>query len=197
MKSLDVDDVALNLKYKGRALAENLESAFYVCPVCNDFRNLESKGHFFGCKECGLKVEYTEELKFRTDDERFKFKTVAEYYRFQEDLIRNTDVTRVTFSDQNIVLKEIVRNFRKKVLKGNISFNHKELRIWNDEKEIRVKYEDIISFAIVYQNKLIINLENHTYQVNADASFNALKYMHLFNQIRNYKEGVRDGVLGI
>jgi len=197
LQSLDVDDAALNLKYKGKALAENLESAFYVCPGCNDIRRLESKGHFFGCKECGLEVEYTEELKFRTDDQRFKFRTVAEYYRYQEDFIRNTDVTKIAYCDQNIVLKEIVRNFRKKILKGNISFNHEELRIWNEEKEIRVKYEDIISFAIVYQNKLIINLENHTYQVNAEASFNALKYLHLFNQIRNYKEGVQNGVLGI
>ncbi|HEY8395310.1 MAG TPA: lysophospholipid acyltransferase family protein [Bacilli bacterium] len=197
VKGLTVDEVGLNFTYRGEALAENLESVFYVCPVCNDIREMESKGNHFGCKECGLSVEYTENLRFRTEDERFKFETVADYYSYQEEFIRNADVMKITFTDYPIVLKEIVNNLREEILQGSISFNHKELRVWNDKSEIIIKYEDILSFAIVYQNTLIINLEKQTYQVSAGPSFNALKYVHLFYQIRNYKEGVKNGFLGI
>lgn len=197
VKALTVDDFALNQKYRGKALAENLESAFYVCPVCEDFRKMDSEGNHFFCRDCGLEVEYTEELKFKTEDERFKFERVPEYYRYQEDFIRNADVMNITFSDSGIVLKEIVRRFRKEILKGNMSFNHEGLRFWNDKKGVIIKYEDILSFAIVYQNTLIINLEKQTYQVSAGPSFNALKYVHLFNQIRNHLKGVENGFLGI
>jgi len=197
VRTLSVDELALKEKYRGKALAENLESAFYVCPVCDDFRVLESHGDHFRCRECGLDVEYTEDLVFRTEDDRFKFRTVAEYYRYQEDFIRKADVMNVTFSDSGIVLKEIVKRFRKKFLEGNMSFNREGLRFWNDEKEFIIKYEDILSFAIVYQNTLIINLEKRTFQVSAGPSFNALKYVHLFNQIRNIQEGDTNGFLGI
>jgi hypothetical protein len=158
---------------------------------------MDSEGNHFFCRDCGLEVEYTEELKFKTEDERFKFERVPEYYRYQEDFIRNADVMNITFSDSGIVLKEIVRRFRKEILKGNMSFNHEGLRFWNDKKGVIIKYEDILSFAIVYQNTLIINLEKQTYQVSAGPSFNALKYVHLFNQIRNHLKGVENGFLGI
>ena len=135
VKALTVDDFALNQKYRGKALAENLESAFYVCPVCEDFRKMDSEGNHFFCRDCGLEVEYTEELKFKTEDERFKFERVPEYYRYQEDFIRNADVMNITFSDSGIVLKEIVRRFRKEILKGNMSFNHEGLRFGMIRKE--------------------------------------------------------------
>ncbi len=197
IKALDVNDVELGYKYKGKALAENLESAFYTCPVCNDLRKIESKGNFFGCMECGFQAEYTEDLVFRTKDKRFKFKTVSEYYAFQEAFIRNADVMKISFQDQGVILNQIISHRRKKLIEGSLSFNHKQMVISDEENEKIINFKEITSLAIVYQNTLIINVENGSYQVLGNASFNALKYVHLFNQIKNFEKGVNDGFLGI
>lgn len=196
LEALAVKDDQTDNKYKGRALAENLESAFYVCPVCQSLETIDSKGDFFGCKACGFKARYTENLKIEPLDSRFKFSTVGEYYRYQETFIRNAEVMEITFRSQDITLKEIVHNRRNKLIEGNLSFNYQEMVIANED-EIRIDYQSIRSLAIVYQNTLIINTEDNTYQVNGKASFNALKYVHLFNQIKNFNEGVKDGFLGI
>ena len=55
--------------------------------------------------------------------------------------------------------------------------------------------DEIISMAVMGQNKLNIYLGKAIYQIKADPRFNALKYMQLFFHIKNKKKGVTDGDL--
>jgi len=145
-----------------------------------------------------LKVEYTEDLRFKTDNEHFSFQSVNDYYCYQEDYIRNSDLKDFAFSDDDIRLREIIKHKRRKILThARLSISPTSLVVYNNEGREEINLDDIISMAIIYHNTLVINLEHHTYQISGDESFNALKYMHYFNQQKNMKEGTNHGYLGI
>lgn len=196
IEGLDVDDVLLQQKYKSKAKAENLESAFYICPVCNSLSSLYSQGDFLHCKECGLEVEYTEELLFKTSNPLFKFKTVYEYYQYQEEFIRNCDYGKISFSDENIHFRVITKKRRKDLIYGKVEMNSSSLLISDDHQKIEIKLTDIFSCAVIYHNTLVINLEKETYQLVGDRMFNALKYLHYFYKTK-LEKGDKNEFLGI
>lgn len=198
VQSLDVNDLELNYKYRGKALAENLESVFYVCPVCHSLSTIVSRKNHLQCTHCNLEVEYTESLTFRTKNDKFSFNTVFDYYRYQEDFIRNQDLNLLKFSDHLVTLRQVIKNKRKfDIMQGSLSFDQNSLIVKSKNVIREFSYENIISLAVVYHNTLIINLEDATYHIVADNRFNALKYLHLFYQVKNIKQGVRNGFLGI
>jgi 1-acyl-sn-glycerol-3-phosphate acyltransferase len=198
VQGLDVNDLDLKQKYRTKARAENLESVFYVCPVCKHLQSLYSKGHYLYCRDCGLKVEYTEELTFKTDNEHFSFHSVNDYYRFQEDFIRHSHPEEISFTDDNILLREIIKNKRRiDLLRGSLRINPVSLVAYSQEGRMEIYLDDIISMAIIYHNTLVINLKHQTFQISGEAEFNALKYLHYFNHQKNMKEGTNHGFLGI
>ena len=46
------------VRYRGRRLAEHLETLLYLCPGCRRYHTLESKGDALRCRRCGLQVRY-------------------------------------------------------------------------------------------------------------------------------------------
>ena len=46
--------------YKGKALAQDLESALYICPNCHALSRLHSHGDNFECDDCGMKLSMDE-----------------------------------------------------------------------------------------------------------------------------------------
>src|SRR5690554_5945667 len=47
------------IRFKGRRLAEGLETALFICPQCEQIGTLKSRGSEFSCS-CGLKTVYDE-----------------------------------------------------------------------------------------------------------------------------------------
>jgi len=196
--TLTVDDSKLDLPYKGKKRAEELESVFYLCPVCQQFHTIYSKGNYFGCGNCGYQVEYTEKLLFESDDDCFKFKTIKEYYQFQIEYLKKYPYQGLTYSDDNIVLvKAFMHQKREKLLKGRLSLNKERLLIDGVDGKREFLLEEIVSLAIVYHNTLIVNLRDEKYHLQGDSKFNALKYLHLYTLIKNETKGEEDEFLGI
>ena len=44
--------------YRGKRLAEHLETYLFVCPACGALHTLKSSGNFIECTHCGAKAEY-------------------------------------------------------------------------------------------------------------------------------------------
>ena len=44
------------------------------------------------CVHCDLELTYNKHAKFEADDPDFKFKTVKEWYDYQNDFINNSDL---------------------------------------------------------------------------------------------------------
>ena len=66
--------------YKGKALAETLETALYLCPRCHRIDTLHSRGDRFSC-DCGLTMTLDEFGFFQGED--LPFKTPLEWDRWQ------------------------------------------------------------------------------------------------------------------
>ena len=66
--------------YKGKALAETLETALYLCPRCHRIDTLHSRGDRFSC-DCGLTMTLDQFGFFQGED--LPFKTPLEWDRWQ------------------------------------------------------------------------------------------------------------------
>ena len=107
-----------------------------------------------------MSAEYTEDLLFKSTDERFKIKTVRDLATFQDEFIRNYDFESLEFKDDKITLYKTNKGrSRDEILTGSISLDKDYLIIKNEETEIKLKIEEIISLAVLYHNTIIINLK--------------------------------------
>lgn len=80
------DDPAVPVApYKGRALAEHLEIALYLCPACGGFATLASREDRLVCN-CGLSLRYTPEGRFTgAGDSKPPFATILDWDRWQRE----------------------------------------------------------------------------------------------------------------
>ena len=90
--------------FKGKALAETLETALYLCPGCHRIDTLHSRGDRFWC-DCGLAMTLDEFGFFR--GERLPFSTPLDWDRWQEgemEKLADGLGEEAAFSDENQTL---------------------------------------------------------------------------------------------
>ena len=166
--------------YKSKTRAEYLERIFFVCPKCNKTNTLYSKKELLHCSNCGLKVEYTEDLHLKSDDTSFT--KMIEWWNYQKRYISNMEIKkdRVIFEDDNIVLR-LNEPFRKKTVlhKGHIAITDTQL-VFNDFK---IDLSLISIASVVSGRNLLFTVNGINYAVRGDKRFNPLKYIFLFNKL--------------
>lgn len=198
INTLDVDDYLLNWEFKGNKLAEDLESVFYVCPICENMHSLKSKDNIFYCMKCNLKTTYNEDLSFSSNNKDFKFKTINDYYLWQNNYMLNYNFENLTYKDLNVDIYDAdIKTKITHLLNGEFSFNKKGFKIHNEEDDIFINFNDVISVSVVFHNTLILNLENTKYHIKGNSKFNALKYLNLFTLIKNKQDNIETTYLGI
>ena len=65
------------------------------------------------------------------------------------------------------------------------------------DKEMILNFDDIYVVTLLGRMKMNIYYLDKVYQVFNNRHTNLLKYMHLFYILKNKKEGVEDGFIGI
>lgn len=197
VKELYVDDYIDNRIYKAKRNAEFLERILYKCPVCGEIESIYSEKKHVYCRECGLTVEYTDQSRFVTDNKKFKFETVLEWWEFQENYIRSIDIekTNISFFDEAVTLRHSIRNKTKNdLVTSNLTMNNNELKIGDYLFPIK----DIDGVTVLGRNKMNFYYKNMVYQFKGSTRFNPIKYMQLYFQIKNTEKGVvENGFLGI
>ena len=90
--------------FKGKALAETLETALYLCPKCHRIDTLHSEGDRFYC-DCGLSMTIDEFGFFQGDD--LPFRTPLDWDKWQEaemEKLAETLGEEAAFSDEGQTL---------------------------------------------------------------------------------------------
>jgi hypothetical protein len=90
--------------FKGKALAETLETALYLCPKCRRIDTLHSRGDRFSC-DCGLSMTLDEYGFFQGED--LPFKTPLEWDKWQTGEMEQLSGSlgdEAAFSDQDQTL---------------------------------------------------------------------------------------------
>ena len=79
------------LVYPGKNLAEHLETALFLCPVCGSLGRMKSEGDRFFCPDCGLDLRYTEQGYLEGQGgEPAPYTTVRDWYNWQKEAVSAT-----------------------------------------------------------------------------------------------------------
>ncbi len=111
-QALSVDESAPQpVAYKSRKTAEYLERLFYVCPSCG-FTRFESHGRTIACTGCSMTAEYTEQMELKGVGGGFPFRSIREWYDFQQNYVCACDpgayVSEPVYTDTAAVKKVLL-----------------------------------------------------------------------------------------
>ena len=166
------------VRFRGKNLAENIETALYLCPECKQSGTIRSTGNNFSC-DCGLRGEYLETGFLQGDS--LPFTTIAEWDIWQAEQMKeliSASGDGTICSDENQQLFE-VRAAEGKTLVG-------EGAMLMDRKSFRCAgmtfpMECITRFAIVGQMTLLFAVKDGpAYEIRSAAPRSALKYRDVF-----------------
>ena len=182
-EGLRVIDSESGKTYKSKVRAEFLERELLVCPKCKTESNLYSHGEFVTCNHCGLTVEYTEDLKLKSNDKDFTFSRLVEWYKFQLEYIKNKELKGdedIIFTDSPVELVDKTTSNNKVVAKGVLTLTRTEVAIG----DLKIPVGEIQSLTVIGGTKLTINTQDKSMMIKGHDRFNPLKYILTFNVLR-------------
>lgn len=166
-------------RFRSRHRAEYLESLLFCCPDCGAFGALRSRGSEIRCEACGKSMEYTEYGFLRVPGGAEG--TLTQLDRLQRERLRELTVAAgedCLFSDE-VTLRQIdgahnvatetevtLRAYRGRLTAG----------------ELTLPFDALEGVSIVQRNLLILHAaggQGH-YECTGAETFNALKYLYLF-----------------
>lgn len=180
-ENLKVYDSESGDLYKSDERGEYLERMFFVCPKCGKVQTLRSEGNYLHCENCGLKVEFTEDLKLRSDDKDFKFNKLIDWYNYQIRFVRDYKVSDdpIFVNDKAKLFIEKVGKKRELLVDGNVSLDKEFITF--GEKKIPLKEIEIAS--PISGTNFNFSANGVDYLVMGSERFNPLKYVLMFNKL--------------
>ena len=178
--------------------AEFLERAIYVCPKCG-LTTLYTSGEKIRCKTCGIEASYDVTTRLKSEQSDFPFRFVLDWYEYQKDFVNRLDLTpyfEKPMYEEAVSLFEVELYKNKKCLRESTKISLYGNRIVIDEGEsgqLIFNFDEISAVTILGKNKLNIYADKTVYQIKGDPSFNALKYVNIYNRYKNVSKGDTDG----
>lgn len=159
--------------YRGKCLAEHIESALFLCPKCHRINTLQSKGDHITCA-CGLNIRYTEYGLFSPEA---PFENIQQWDAWQHEQLQfgafQHDET--LFSDEDIIWQEIKEDQKALTDRIQLSIDQKGEFFCGDQS---VSLGRITHMAIVQTNKLFFTVGSQYFQLKAEKrTVNFRKYL--------------------
>lgn len=180
--------------YRGKNIAEDLELALYLCPICGGIGTLESKGDTFSC-HCGLNLRYNVYGNFEMIDGTCPpYTSVLEWFRWQEDAMQSIvqkyssshnpspffqDAAQELYlveraAGQRLVKKGLLEVYGDRFELGD--GNGKQLVFtWNKINDMSIHGPKVLVFS---------TLSGESYEVRTEIRRSAVKYLDLFRWIK-------------
>ena len=169
--------------YRGKALAETLETALYLCPRCHGIDTLRSEGDRFSCA-CGLSMTLDEYGFFRGDDRPFETPLAWDKWQTGEmEKLAETLGEEAAFSDEDQTLNRkeddhsltplatgTMALYRDRLTIGNYTFPLKELR----------------GIGLIQRQGMVFSTADGDFAVTADKLRCVRKYQTLFDCLKPY-----------
>lgn len=198
---LYVNEAKVDELFTGEHNAEYLERALYVCPNCG-LSSLHSEGDTITCPTCHRAVRYLPDKQLQGVGYSFPFSFVAEWYDYQCDFIRRLDpmqyVDEPMYRDTADFSEVIVYKRKQKICDdAQIALYGDRITVKIGEEEQTFPFDALSAVSVLGKNKLNIYQSTQTWQFKGDCRFNALKYVNVFYQYKNCKEGKHGTFLGL
>ncbi|HBR03237.1 MAG TPA: hypothetical protein DD738_11555 [Ruminiclostridium sp.] len=184
--------------YNGENLAEDLETALYLCPQCKRMTGLKSEGDQFYCS-CGLKVLYTPYGSFLSQEAQSPpFQSVLDWSRWQSaEIIKMAEdfsqypSDKLILSDMGQSLWRIKKARKSKLLcRGTLELYNNRLIMRNaDGGEYSFDFDKISGMAIYSRMVLIFSTtDRYSYEIKSSNPRSAIKYLELFKTLKTIKK---------
>ena len=167
------------VRFRGKNLAEHIETVLYLCPECKSIGTIHSSGDEFTCG-CGMAGRFTDTGFL--EGESLRFSTVPDWAAWQTGelavIVQNAgDGPICTDDDQELFLVQTASK-RDFIGKGPMQISRTELRCAN----YAFPLEQITRFAIVDKMTLLFSLMGGAeYEIRSAAPRSVLKYLEAFN----------------
>jgi len=179
-------DMTEKYEYKGKTLAENLETVLFVCPKCQGISTYTSKDDIFSCK-CGVRLRYDTHCRLNDENnEGFPYTSVLEWDKWQrqwvidniERMKKNPD--KVITEDDNQELFTYTEDEKTEhVLSGSMAL-YPDKFVFTDKvnkKELVINLSDITDIAIITMTTLTFSCSDLHYEIKCKIPRSALKYL--------------------
>lgn len=187
LSHLTVDEYAFQAKhaipYKGKALAEDIESSYFYCPSCHQLHTLTSELDKAKCTQCDFAVQFLPNGRFKPLYDGPYYETTYPWYKAQEEALKtiiDDPTTDFLFEDVNEAVLDVERSKRKTPIgQATIRLSKETFEIAIDGAESQFIPVNKIQASAQQKNKLIIydQTSQKTYYFINHPKRNALKYV--------------------
>lgn len=165
-----------NVAFRGKRLAEKLETALFVCPCCEKAGTMSSRGDELKCK-CGMSARYDEKGYLHGAP----FSTVTEWDAWQSaKLAELAKKDSVLCHDDDILLAELTPKGEKHICRGELSLSANGLRIGDVQMPLR----EISDMAIVGRGRIMLTSGEGHYELRGNRSFCGRKYFLFYKLLK-------------
>ena len=161
--------------FKGRRLAEHMETLLFLCPRCGRHHTLESHGDTVRCWKCGFSFTYLPTGFLSGQD--IPFDNLRDWKRWQDGEIRricDEADERPIFTDTQMRTDEVESSKRLKLLgKG-------DMRLYKDRLElpgVTLPIKEITGVAVQGPQNIYFTAGEHHYLVRSDMLRCTVKYL--------------------
>ena len=162
--------------YRGKNIAEHIETLLFACPVCGKLHTVISSGSKVACSACGAEAEYLDTGYLRGG---FGFTSVSEWVRWQDGIIRQLCEEAgegTLFSDDEVEVLDVESGKNSRVV------GRGRLKLFRDRIElpggISIPGAEIGGMSIRGDSVLFIGTsEGKNYQLRSGRVLNAFKYI--------------------
>ena len=167
--------------YKGKALAETLETALYLCPRCHRIDTLRSRGDRFFC-DCGLSMTLDEYGFFRGRDLPFETPLAWDKWQTGEmEQLAETLEEEAAFSDEGQTLNRKEDDHRLTPLTtGPMALYRDRLTIG----DMTFPLKDLRGIGLIQRQGMVFSTAEEDYAVTAQKLRCVRKYQTLFEFLK-------------
>ncbi len=167
------------VRFKGDRLAEGLETALFLCPECERFNTLHSRGNEFFC-DCGLRAVYDE----------YGYLSGAPYSTITEwDVWQNGKLAQIAsnlggeaaFADTGVMLVRVHADHKSEIIDSGAVAMYRDRIVCGN---LTFFINDISDMAIYGRANITFTYDDRHYEIISDARFCGRKYLELYSQLK-------------
>lgn len=159
--------------YKGKGLAEDLETLLFICPECGKLETMHSEDNTVSCKVCGWSLQI-DPFGMLSDP---RFTTVRDLSDWQKEQIRHHAEENTAYTSDFGELITVENHIESPVTSGPIYMDNSVFRC--GEKEFAL--DTVSELAMHGRRALVFTAGKEYFELLLPKGSNAIKYLLYFN----------------
>lgn len=170
------EQLARTKRYRGKNLAEKMESMLFVCPECGERDCITSERATVSCKKCGMAFEYDEYGMLQGT----RFGTVKELSDWQKKQVEADVAKQAEYYLDEARLVTIENHKETLVTIGKATIGPEGLTCG----EQRFSFDGITEFAMHGKRAIVFTANKKYYELTPTGFKNSLKFFLYYTQCR-------------